>query len=73
MAALYWFDRASDNGIQEARKDRDGILNAYQNNNSSEVFAETIEQLIKECNNGSKDIPRDDKKAEYWCNQKNRC
>lgn len=70
MAALYWFDRASDNGVQEAGKDRDGILNAYQNNNSPEVFAETIEQIIKECNNGSKDIPRDDKKAEYWCSQK---
>lgn len=70
MVALYWFDRASDNGVQEAQKDREGILNAYRNNNSPEVFAETIEQIVKECSNGSKDIPRDDKKAEYWRKRK---
>ena len=70
MAALYWFDRASDNRVQEAQKDREGILNAYRNNNSPEVFSETIEQIVKECSNGSKDIPRDDKKAEYWRSQK---
>ena len=70
LAALYWFDRAAENGVQEAQKDRDGILNAYRNNNSPEEFAEIIEQLIKECSNGSKDIPHDDKKAEYWRSQK---
>lgn len=70
LAALYWFDRAADNGVQEAQKDRDGILNAYRKNNSPEEFAEIIEQIVKECSNGSKDIPRDDKKAEYWCKRK---
>lgn len=70
LAALYWFDRAADNGVLEAQKDRDGILNAYLNNNPAEVFAEIIDQLVKECSNGSKEIPCDEKKAEYWCKRK---
>lgn len=36
LISLYWFDRASDNGITEAKADRNGILNAYRSSLSAE-------------------------------------
>ena len=30
LAALYWLDRAADNGIEEAIADRDGMLDAWR-------------------------------------------
>lgn len=69
LAALYWFDRAADHGVEAAKKDRDGILNAYFENSSPEKFFDIMETLAKACINGTADIPRDNEKAEYWRSQ----
>ncbi len=69
LAALYWFDRAVDNGVEVSKKDRDGILNAYFENSSPKEFFDIIETLARACINGTIDIPRDNEKAEYWRNQ----
>jgi len=66
LAALYWFDRAADNGVKASKKDRDGILNAYFTNNSPEKFFDIMETLAKACVNGTPDIPQDNGKAQYW-------
>lgn len=69
LAALYWFDRAVDNGVKASKKDRDGILYAYFENSSPEEFFDIMETLARACINGTIDIPRDDQKAEYWRTQ----
>lgn len=69
LAALYWFDRAADNGVEASKKDRDGILNAYFENSSPEEFFDIMETLAKTCINGTTDIPRDNEKAKYWRSQ----
>lgn len=66
LAALYWFDRAADNGVEISKKDRDGILNAYLQNFSPEEFFDIMETLARACINSTVDIPRDNEKAEYW-------
>lgn len=66
LAALYWFDRAADNGVEASKRDRDGILNAYFTNNSPEKFFNIMETLVKACINGTSDIPQDNEKAQYW-------
>lgn len=66
LAALYWFDRSADRGVEAAKKDRDGILNAYYNQSAPEEFYEIIETLIKACVNGTAQIPQDNEKAGYW-------
>lgn len=66
LAALYWFDRAADNGVEVSRKDRDGILNAYFENSSPEEFFDVMETLARACINGTIDIPCDNEKAKYW-------
>lgn len=70
LAAMYWFDRAADNGVEAAKKDRDGILNAYCENSSPEEFFHIMETLAKACTGGTVDIPQDYEKAKYW---RNRC
>ena len=69
IAALYWFDRATDNGVEVSKKDRDGILNAYYENFSPEKFYDTMDYLVKACVSGSEEIPQDQKKAKYWRKQ----
>lgn len=69
IAALYWFDRAVDNGVEVSKKDRDGILNAYYENLSPEEFYDTMDYLVKACVSGSEEIPRDQEKAGYWRKQ----
>lgn len=66
LAALYWFDRAADNGVEASKKGRDGIMNAYFTSNSPEEFFDIIETLAKACVNGTPDIPKDNEKAQYW-------
>lgn len=66
LAALYWFDRAADQGIAAARTDRDGILNAYRSSLSAEEFSEYMEQLACWCREGTEDIPQTSEKAERW-------
>lgn len=69
IAALYWFDRAADNGVEVSKKDRDGILNAYYENFSPEKFYDTMDYLVKACVSGSDEIPQDQEKAKYWREQ----
>ena len=66
---MYWFDRATDNGVEVSKKDRDGILNAYYENFSPEKFYDTMDYLVKACVSGSEEIPQDQKKAKYWRKQ----
>lgn len=66
LAALYWFDKAVDNGVDEALQDRDGILNAYKQNFSATDYYKEITELASWCRIGSKDVPKDSDKAEYW-------
>lgn len=66
LAALYWFDRAADNQIQDAGKDRDGLLHAYRTNFTPAEFVEQMDILIACCTYGSEDIPKDERKAAYW-------
>lgn len=66
LAALYWFDRAVDNGAEVAKQDRDGILNAYRSNFPAEAFKREMLQLSEWCATGTGDIPEDMAKAAYW-------
>lgn len=67
LAALYWFDKAVDNGAADvAQTDRDGILNAYRENRSHEEFVAIMKQLSEWCKTGTEDIPKDEIKSEYW-------
>ena len=67
LAALYWFDKAIDNGAADvAQQDRDGILNAYKENFSPEEFSKIILKLVEWCQTGSEDVPKDIAKSIYW-------
>ena len=66
LAALYWFDRAVENGAEVASKDCDGIMNAYRSNFPAEGFRQEMLQLSEWCAMGTGDIPRDMAKAAYW-------
>ena len=66
LVGLYWFDRASDNGIEAAKIDRDGILHAYYENLSLQDFYEQMMLLSGWCSLGNSDIPKDAYKAVYW-------
>ena len=69
LVALYWFDKATDNGAADvAQQDRDGILNAYRENLSPDEFSNTMLKLSMLCQSGSKDIPKDVSKYIYWQN-----
>lgn len=66
LASLYWFDRAVDNKVEAAKKDGEGLLNAYKNNFSAEEFYDTMQLLSRRCAVGDFDIPKDAEKAVYW-------
>ena len=67
LAALYWFDKAVDNGAADvAQKDRDGMLNAYKTNFTPAEFYEEMMKLSGWCSVGSKDVPKDAVKAVFW-------
>ena len=67
LAALYWFDKAVDNGVADvARKDRDGILNAYKANFTPTEFYETMLTLSSWCGSGHEDVPKDAPKSAFW-------
>lgn len=66
LAALYWFDKAADQGIEKALADRDGILNAYRNNLSSEEFYDDMARLSGWCAVGSADVPKGAQRAQRW-------
>lgn len=66
LISLYWFDKAVDNGNEDTRSDRDGILNAYRTNFSPAEFYEQMMILSGWCSIGNEDIPRDANKAIHW-------
>lgn len=66
LAALYWFDRAVDNGCDAAKRDRIGIFHAYKDNNSPAEFYDIMMTLSGRCVRGDADIPKDAEKAAYW-------
>ena len=66
LAALYWFDRAADHGIDVAVKDRDGILNAYRQNFAAADLYYALTELASVCETGGEDVPKDPEKAERW-------
>lgn len=67
LAALYWFDKAVDNGAADvAQADRNGILHAYKENLEPTEFYTVMMELSGWCSVGSADVPRDAAKAEFW-------
>lgn len=66
LISLYWFDRATDNGFEASRQDRDGLFNAYLNTLSEDEFVEYMEHIARWCEIGTEDIPRTLDKVEYW-------
>lgn len=67
LVALYWFDKAIDNGAADiAKQDRDGILNAYKENFSPDEFSNIMLKLSMICQTGNDDISKDVNKSLYW-------
>ena len=66
LVSMYWFDKAADNGAEEATAHRNGILNAYYSNLSRDDFIENMNILISYCKFGCEDIPKDIEKAVFW-------
>ncbi len=67
LASLYWFDRASEQGVDAAKTDRDGMLNAYVNNLGKQETAGQLRLLADWCITGVDEaVPIDVNKANYW-------
>lgn len=67
LAALYWFDRASDQGVEAARNDRDGIFCAYLNKLGKQETANQLRMLVDWCKTGANPaVPIDETKANHW-------
>ncbi len=66
LVALYWFDLALDNKYMDARKDRNGILEAYRKSLTAMEFQEYFELLSNWCETGTADVVASPQKAEYW-------
>lgn len=67
LASLYWFDKASEQGVAAAKNDRDGMFNAYINNLGKQETAEQLRMLVDWCTTGiDESVPLDEIKANYW-------
>lgn len=67
LAALYWLDRAVDNGAGDiAVQERDSALDALRRAFSAEEFSAMMETLAKWCEEGTPDVPVDHDKVERW-------
>lgn len=66
LAALYWFDKATDAGYEVSRKDRNGILRFYVNRYGRSGIGTVTEEISKACEAGTDAIPKDLEKAKYW-------
>ena len=49
LASLYWFDKASEQGVEAAQNDRDGMLNAYVKNLGKQETTEQLRLLVDWC------------------------
>lgn len=67
LAALYWFDRAAEQGVEPAKTDRDGILRAYVDNLGLQEARSQIALLARWCGTGEDaGVPLDEERAKYW-------
>ena len=67
LAALYWLDRAVDNGAADvALSERDGMLGAYREGLTDAGFREMMDMLSHWCASGTDDVPVDPAKAAQW-------
>lgn len=67
LAALYWLDRAFDNGAGDiAAEERDNVLEALRQALPDEEFSASMETLAGWCEEGSPDVPADHDKAKRW-------
>ncbi len=67
LAALYWLDRAVDDGAADvAREDRDGMIEAFRQGLSAAEFREAMTTLSGWCETGTTDVPHDQAKADRW-------
>ena len=67
LAALYWLDRAVDNGAADvALANRDNMLAFYRKSLSTAEFKEAMEALAAWCEEGTSDVPADPAKAARW-------
>lgn len=66
LAALYWFNKAEEQGEAAAGTDCDGIFQAYCRNLGREDFAEQIGLLAHWCRTGRGPVPTDRERGAYW-------
>ena len=66
LVSLYWFDRATDNGFEASKPDREGLFNAYRNTLSEDEFVEYMKRVAHWCEVGTEDIPKTPDKVDYW-------
>lgn len=67
LAALYWFDKAAEQGVAAAKNNRDDILNAYANDFGAQETIEQLSVLVDWCTTGTNEaVPIDKVKADYW-------
>lgn len=68
LAAMYWFDRAADNGVQWAKEHRDHVLHEcyVAANGDTMAFLDQVGKLCTMCVRGDADVPQDYNKAQYW-------
>ncbi len=66
LAALYWFNKAEEQGVLEAGADCDGIFQTYYRNFSREDFADRIGLLAHWCRTGRGPVPLDRERGAYW-------
>lgn len=63
-AALYWFNKAADGGVDDAENVVRQIIKDYQN--SGNDIKLLFDEIVNACVEGSGAVPRDIGKAGYW-------
>ena len=66
LAALYWFNKAEEQGDLESKADCENIFQKYYSSLSREDFAEQIGTLAQWCRTGRGPVPLDQERGAYW-------
>ena len=66
VIALYWWDKADDQGHPLAKKDLLGLINYYKERMTDDEFKKMIKPLVNWCKTGTSHIPKDLEKEAYW-------
>ncbi|MCH5252965.1 MAG: sel1 repeat family protein [Lachnospiraceae bacterium] len=66
VVALYWWNKAEEQGHELARKDALGLIEYYTERMTDEEFEEMLLPLVNWCKTGTEHIPKDLEKAAYW-------